>query len=60
MKNKICKSIPNHSVAVINGKSGKAAALPKFSDRLTQPKGADYARQLALPRQKNFCDYAPV
>ena len=30
---------------VINGKAGKAAALPKFSDMLTlsQPGGADYA-----------------
>ena len=36
---------------VINGKAGKAAALPKFSDTLTllQPRGADYAHPLALP-----------
>ena len=35
---------------VINGKAGKAATLPKFSDALTlsQPGGADYAHPLAL------------
>ena len=36
---------------VFNGKAGKAAALPKFSDTLTlsQPGGgADYAHPLAL------------
>ena len=35
---------------VINGKPGKAAALPNFSDTLTlsQPGVADYAHQLAL------------
>ena len=35
---------------VINGKAGKAAALPKFSDTLTlsQPRGADYAHPLDL------------
>jgi hypothetical protein len=35
---------------VINGKAGKATALPKFSDTLTlsQPEGADYAGPLAL------------
>ena len=35
---------------VINGKAGKAAALPKFSDMLTlsQPGGADYAHPLTL------------
>ena len=33
---------------VINGKAGKAAALPKFSDTLTlsQPRGADYAHHI--------------
>ena len=37
-------------LGVINGKAGKAAALPKFSDTLTlsQPGGADYAHPLAL------------
>ena len=30
-----------------NGKLGKAAALPKFSD--TQSRGADYAQPMALP-----------
>ena len=35
---------------VINGKAGKAAALPKFSDMLTpsQPEGAYNAHPLAL------------
>ena len=35
---------------VINGKAGKAAALPKFSDTLTlsQPGRADYAHPLAF------------
>ena len=39
---------------VINGKAGKAAALPNFSDTLTlsQSKGADYAHPLALLGQK--------
>ena len=34
-----------------NGKLGKAAALPKFSDTLTlsQSSGADYAQPMALP-----------
>jgi hypothetical protein len=43
---------------VINGKAAKAAAL--FSDTLTlsQPKGADYAQPLALPRLKKFLDNA--
>ena len=47
---------------VINGKAGKAAALPKFSDTLTlsQPRWANYAHPLALLHLKNFCDYAPV
>ena len=45
---------------VINGKAGKAAALPKFSDTLTisQSEGADYAQPLALPHLKCFRDYA--
>ena len=36
---------------VINGKAGKAAALPKVSDTLTlsQSRGADYAQPMALP-----------
>ena len=34
---------------VINGKAGKAAALPKFSDR-----GTDYAHPLALPCLKKL------
>ena len=35
---------------IINGKAGKAAALPKFSDMLTlsQPGGAYYAHTLGL------------
>ena len=51
----------NEFRGVINGKAGKAAALPKFSDMLTlsQPEGADYAHPLALPHQKKICDYAP-
>ena len=41
---------------VINGKAGKAAALPKFSDTLTlsQSGGADYASPLALSHLKKF------
>ena len=37
------------SRGVINGKAGKAAALPKCSDMLTlsQPGGVDYAHPLA-------------
>ena len=52
---------PGNSRGVINGKAGKAAALPKFSDALTksQPRGADYAHQLALPHPKFFRDYDP-
>ena len=40
---------------VINGKAGKAAALPKFSNALTlsQPGGTEYAHPLALPHPKN-------
>ena len=40
---------------VINGKAGKAATLPKFSDTLTlsQPRGADCAHPLALFGLKN-------
>ena len=47
---------------VINCKSGKDAALPKFSDMLTLslPRGADYAHPLALPHLKLGCDYAPA
>ena len=46
---------------VINGKAGKAAALPKFSDSLTlsQPGGSDYAHTLALPHLTIFYDYVP-
>ena len=47
---------------IINGKAGKAAALPKFSDTLTLslPRGADYtAHPLALPHLKFYRDYAP-
>ena len=41
---------------VINGKAGKAAALPKFSDLLTlsQSGWADYAQPLALLGLKNY------
>ena len=41
---------------VINGKVGKAAALPKFSDTLTlsQSEGADYDQPLPLPHLKIF------
>ena len=41
---------------VINGKAGKAAASPKFSDTLTlsQSGGADYAPPLALSHLKIF------
>ena len=47
---------------VINGKAGKAAVLPKFSDilNLSQPGGADYAHPLALPHLNKFCYYAPA
>ena len=40
---------------VINGKTGKAVAIPKFSDMLTlsQTGGADYAHPLALLALKN-------
>ena len=46
---------------VINGKAGKAASLPKFSDTLTlyQLGGIDYAYPLALLCQKKIRDYAP-
>ena len=48
---------------VINGKAGKAAALPKFSDTLVilsqLGRGADYAHILTLPCLKKFRDYAP-
>ena len=42
------------SMEVINGKAGKAATLPEFSDTLTlsQPGGANYAHPLALPHKK--------
>ena len=47
---------------VINGKAGKAAALPKFSDTLVilsqLGRGADYAHILMLPCLKKFRDYA--
>ena len=47
---------PIHVRGVINGKTGKAAALPKVSDTLTlsQSGGADYAQPLDLPHRKNF------
>ena len=53
--------VPYERRGVNNGKAGKAAALPKFSDMLTlsQPRVADYAHPLALPHQKMFRDYAP-
>ena len=45
-----------YDMGVINGKAGKAAALPKFSDMLTlsQSWGADYAQPLTLPHLKFF------
>ena len=49
-------------LCVINGKAGRTAVSPKFSDTLTlyQPGGgADYAHTLALPGLKR-CDYAPA
>jgi hypothetical protein len=51
-----------HARGVVNGKAGKAAALPKFLDTLTlsQPEGADYTHPLALPCLKKFRNYAPV
>ena len=50
------------SRGVVNGKAGKAAAIPKFSDTLTlsQSEGADYSQQLALPHLIIFCNYAPA
>ena len=56
-----CRFDPlNKGRGVINGKAGKAAALPKFLDALTlsQSGAADYAQPLALPYLKNR-DYAP-
>ena len=49
---------------VINGKAGKAVAIPKNSDTLTLSLiggagGASYAHLLALPCLKKFRDYAP-
>ena len=51
-----------HCRGVINGKAGKAAALPKFSNALTlsQRGGTDYAHPLALPHLKISCGYAPT
>ena len=45
-----------HNRGVINGKAGKTAALPKFSDMLTlsQSGGADCTQPLALPHLKIF------
>jgi hypothetical protein len=44
---------------VINGKAGKAADFPKFSDTLTlsQPKWADYAHPLALLAYKKSLNF---
>ena len=41
---------------VINGKAGKAAALPQFSDTLSlsQPEGAEHAHPLALLAKKDM------
>ena len=43
------------SQGVINGREGKEAALPKFSDMLSlcPSEGEDYAQPLALPCLKN-------
>ena len=46
LKFDICRKHVADFRGVINGKAGKAAALPKFS--LSQPEGADYAHPLAL------------
>ena len=50
------------SRGLINGKAGKATALPKFSDMLTLFKsgGADYDQPMALSHLKIFRDYAPA
>ena len=47
---------------VINGKAGKTAALPKFSDTLTlsQSRGQIISQPLALPHLKSLRDYAPA
>ena len=47
---------------VINGKAGKAAALPKFSDTLTlsQSEGADCAQPLALLPLNFFVRITPL
>ena len=46
---------------VINGKAGKAAALPKFSDTLTLSQSGGVGRwPFALPCLNNFPDYAPA
>ena len=57
-----CPYSLHSSRGVINGKAGKAAALPKFSDTLTlsQSEGADYTQPLALPHLIVFRGYAPV
>ena len=62
MQNDFASTVcPPGARGVINGKAGKAAALPKFSDTLTlsQSEGADYAQPLALPHLNSFCDFAP-
>ena len=48
-------------MGVINGKAGKTAALPKYSDTLTlsQPEGADYAHHLDFVSHKKFHVFAP-
>jgi hypothetical protein len=44
-----------------NGKTGKTAALSKYSDTLTlsQPEGTDYAHHISFASPKKSRDYAP-
>ena len=55
----------NHSKVgsrVINGKTGKTAVSPKYSDTLTlsQPERADYALDIDFVSPKKTCDYTPA
>ena len=60
-KSPCCIAIREHSQTtfrgVINGKVGKAAALPSNTLTLSQSGGEDYAQPLASPIF--FRDYAP-
>ena len=51
-----------YSRAVINGKTGKTAVIPKCSDTLTlsQPTGADYSHHIGFVSTKKSRDYTPA